>query len=259
MRTIWQWTGALLLALLCATAATGAALAHQPFFENPDTTASTPMRVRDPAISTALFSTLERPGDVDFFTFSVSAGQSVEIGMTIPQITGQEQFAPTVGVIAVGLDSNGISALPAEARPLASGESGSTVLEPVAASTFFEPFSRTAYWRRQRQRVVFPVEGAAYVVVWHPESSVGRYTLVVGQREVPGGESGFARKLREYWRPVRPPAATEDGQPAGAVTEMAPAPTTTPPDPDAAGESTSQCSWLMRVLAALLGANERCQ
>ena len=36
-----QGAGALLLALVCATAVAGSALAHQPFFENPDTTAST--------------------------------------------------------------------------------------------------------------------------------------------------------------------------------------------------------------------------
>ena len=111
-----QWAGALLLALVCATAVAGAAMTHQPFFENPDTTAATAMLVSDPAISTALFATLEQPGDVDFFTFSVAAGQSIEIGVTIPQITGQEKFAPTVSVVATGLDKNAVFALPAEAQ-----------------------------------------------------------------------------------------------------------------------------------------------
>lgn len=125
----------------------------------------------------------------------------------------EEDFAPTVGVMATGLDKNAVSALPGEAQTLASGQSGTTVLEPVAATIFFEPFSRTAYWRRQRQRVTFPAEGVVYIVVWHPNSSVGRYTLVVGQRELLGGESGFARKLREYWTPVQLPPTAEDGQP----------------------------------------------
>ncbi len=132
-KLIWRLVGAPLLALVCATAPTGAALAHQPFFENPDTTASTPMPVKDPAISTALFATLERPGDVDFYMFTVAAGQSIEIGMTIPQIAGQEEFAPSVGVIAAGLDSSAVSELPVEVRSLVSAQTGATVLEPVEA------------------------------------------------------------------------------------------------------------------------------
>ena len=253
-----QWAGAFLLALVCATAVAGAALAHQPFFENPDTTASTPMIISDPAISTALYATLDQPGDVDFFTFSVAAGQSIEIGVTIPLITGQENFAPTVGVIATGLDKNAVSTLPAEVQTLASGHSGTTVLDPMEAIAFFEPFSRTAYWRRQLQKVTFPAEGVVYVVVWHPNSSVGRYTLVVGQREVLGGESGFARKLREYWTPVQLSPAKPDYQPNIADTATTPAPTITPTYATTTSESSSSSSWLLRLLTALIGDIERC-
>jgi hypothetical protein len=140
-KLIWRLVGAPLLALVCATASTGAALAHQPFLENPDTTASTPIPVKDPAISTALFATLERPGDVDFYMFTVAAGQSIEIGMTIPQIAGQEEFTPSVGVIAAGLDSSAVSELPEEVRTLVSTQTGATVLEPVEASF---PLNRSA-------------------------------------------------------------------------------------------------------------------
>ncbi len=71
-------------ASLLAVFAPGSALAHQQFFEDPDTTAATPMVISVPEMSTALFSTLEKTGDVDFFSFTVSAGQTIEIGMTIP-------------------------------------------------------------------------------------------------------------------------------------------------------------------------------
>ncbi len=254
-KLIWRLVGAPLLALVCATASTGAALAHQPFFENPDTTASTPIPVKDPAISTALFATLERPGDVDFYMFTVAAGRTIEIGMTIPQIAGQEEFAPSVGVIAAGLDSSAVSELPEEVRTLVSTQTGATVLDPVEASFFFEPFSRTAYWRRQRQTVTFPVEGTVFVVVCHAASAVGRYTLVVGQREVPGGESGFGRKLKEYWTPVKPGPTSEGGSPVRADADATP----TTADTEAVNESGPRCSWLMRLLAALIGASELCQ
>ncbi len=249
----------LLLALLLAVILSDAAFAHQPFFEDPDTTASAPMSVSDPEISTALYSTLETPGDVDYFSFTVSARQTIEIGMTIPQIEGQNEFAPTVGVIAVGLDRGSTSELPADALDLVSGQRGVVVLEAAEATNFFEPFSRTAYWQRQRRRITFPSEGEVIVVVWHPQESVGRYTLVVGQREVIGGDFAFASKLRDYWKPVllSPSADTEIAE--GAVTDSAQELPASRSEATGSDTATPSCSWLMRLLVTLLGAGERCQ
>jgi len=250
----------LLLAVLSALVLSDAAFAHQPFFEDPDTTPNSPMSVSDPEISTALYSTLESPGDVDYFSFEVSARQTIEIGITIPQIEGQQQFAPTIGVIAAGLDRELVSELPSDAIELVSEQKGAELLEAVEATIFFEPFSRTAYWRRQRRRITFPSAGEAVVVVWHPQESVGRYTLVVGQREVLGGDPAFARKLRDYWTPVVVPPAAEDTDVADSP---ATDPTQVPPvlrsEATESDPSTPQCSWLMRLLAYLLGEGERCQ
>ncbi len=245
----------LVLALLCAIVSTHKVLAHQPFFEEPDTTASTPMRVRDPDISTALFSTLEQSDDVDFFTFAVSAGQTIEIGMTIPQIAGQDRFAPHIGILAAGLGSGEFSELPEAAQPLASSQTGSKVIEPTDATVFFEPFSRTAYWRRQRARVTFPVDGEVIVVVWHAQGSVGRYTLVVGQREVPGGDSNFGRKLKDYWTPVEL-APDNPTQPDSA--DAGTSATQPETDSDATQTSASPCNWFVRLLAALFGSGDIC-
>ena len=114
----------LLIVLLLAVYAAGSALAHQPFFEEPDTTATAPMVVSDPEISTALFSTLEKHGDVDFFSFTVSVGQTIEMGMTIPQIEGHEQSAPTIAVKTCDLDREAGHLLPAVALPPAWGQNG---------------------------------------------------------------------------------------------------------------------------------------
>lgn len=235
------------------------ALAHQPFFEDPDTTVTSPMKVENPEISTALFSTLDRPGDVDFFAFSVKAGQSIEIGMTIPQIEGQEQFAPTIGVIANDLDGGVISALPVSALALVSDRSGADVIEPVSATIFFEPFSRTAYWQRQRRQITFPAAGEAFVVVWHPQDRVGRYALVVGRREVPGGDSDFARKLRAYWTPVNPTSGSDSPVSQDADPDSAQNSQDTRHDQSQTDPSPPRCNWLMRLLASLIGARDQCQ
>ncbi|MYC95414.1 MAG: hypothetical protein F4X14_10615 [Caldilineaceae bacterium SB0661_bin_32] len=249
----------LLLTLFTALFSYEAVLAHQPFFEDTDSTAGTPMPVSDPEISTALFSTLERPGDVDFFTFSVSARQTVEIGMTIPQIEGQDQFAPYIGVIASGLEGDTNPGLPADARALVSGQEGAIVLEAADATIFFEPFSRTAYWQRQRRRITFPVQGEVKVVVWHPQGSAGRYALVVGQREVSGGDPAFARKLKEYWTPVILQPSAESDSPDTALTDPTQEPQPSLSDSAGAGQSAPRCSWLTRLLAFLFGESELCQ
>ena len=249
----------LVLAVLLAVTVSETALAHQPFFEETDTTSSTPMLVSDPEISTALFSTLEVPGDVDFFAFTVTAGQTIEIGMTIPQISGQEAFAPTIGVIASGLDRTSVSELPSDALSLLSSDKGAYVLEAAEATIFFEPFSRTAYWRRQRRQITFPSDGEVVVVVWHPQGDVGRYTLVVGQREVLGGDIAFARKIREYWTPVVLPVAAETASPVGPAGNDVQQPETLQSIASESDTSSPRCSWFMRLLATLLGAEERCQ
>ena len=249
----------LVLAVLLAVTVSETALAHQPFFEETDTTASTPMLVSDPEISTALFSTLEGPGDVDFFAFTVTAGQTIEVGMTIPQISGQEEFAPTIGVIASGLDKASAKELPADALSLLSSYVGAYVLEPTEATIFLEPFSRTAYWRRQRRQITFPSDGEAVVVVWHPQGAVGRYTLVIGQREVLGGDIAFARKIRDYWTPVVLQQAAETDRPAIPGGNDVQQPESLRSNASHSDTSSPRCSWFMRLLSTLLGAEERCQ
>jgi hypothetical protein len=41
---------------------------------------------------------------------------------------------------------------------------------------------------------------------WHPDGAVGRYTLVMGDREIPGSDVAFPFKLRSFWTPVPEPA-----------------------------------------------------
>lgn len=233
------WLGVLMALLFSLPAAD--ALAHQPFFEEDDLTPATPLRVADPEVSTALYATLDRPGDVDYFVFGGQAGAQVEVGMTIPQIEGQADFAPTIGLIGPGLAEFEGDSLPDRAtRQLAETGDGLLILEPVSAESFYEPFSRTSYWRRQRETVALPADGQYTLVVWSPDDAVGRYVLVVGDREIPGGDLMFPMKLPAYWTPVVSHGATSDSLSA-PIQQPAP------------------CSWLERLLARLSwSANRRC-
>lgn len=193
----------LILGVLLVGMFVSSALAHQPYFEERDIEAENPWEIDDPTISTALYATLDSRGDVDYFSFEGLAREVILLQLTIPQIEGQENFAPTMALMGPGLpDAN----LPEEvAVPQAAG---ALVIEPPPgpAPTFYEPFSRTSYWERQEQRVTLPADGRYVVAVWHPDGEVGRYTFVIGEKERLGGDLAFPFKMRSYWTQVEVPA-----------------------------------------------------
>ena len=192
--------GALLLAALALTA--GRAEAHQPYFEDTDYTSEAPRVIQDPEISTALYATLDRPDDVDYYRFTGKAGQAIPIRIDIPQVKGQERFAPTVALMGSGLPA---ARLPKRVtRPEGAG---AQLLEPPSGEppAFYEPFTRTTYWTRQDERVTLPADGDYWLAVYHPEGAQGHYTLSVGEQEAIGGDLLFPLKIKRYFKPV--PAA----------------------------------------------------
>jgi hypothetical protein len=183
------------------------ASAHQPFFEDKDFTDDNPGHIEDPTISTAMYATLETPNDVDYYIFNGSIGQSILLSITIPQITGQENFTPTMALMGPGLPT---ADLPRQVtRPQ---DSGILILpSPANTTAFFEPFSRTSYWTRQEQYVTLPANGSYSVAVWDDSGQVGRYVFVIGDREIPGGDLAFPLKMRNYWTPVNQPIGHGQG------------------------------------------------
>jgi hypothetical protein len=210
----------LLLVLLTASLAS----AHQPFFEDRDFTADAPGSVRDPTVSTALYATLATAQDVDYVTFEGKRGQSILIGITIPAIEGQENFTPTVALVGPGLPA---ATLPPQiaVRKATDSTWGARVwpAAPGQANVFFEPFSRTSYWERQEDRIALPADGTYTLAVWSDSGATGRYTLVVGDREVFGGDPAFGMKLPSYWTPVLPPVETGAAGTGAAGTGAKPA------------------------------------
>lgn len=201
----------LILGLVLVGMVVSPALAHQPYFEEKDIEAENPWEIDDPTVSTALYATLESRGDVDYFSFEGLAREVILLELTIPQIEGQENFAPTMALMGPGLPDD---ALPDKvAVPEGAGV---LVIEPPSgpAPTFYEPFSRTSYWERQEQRVTLPAGGRYVVAVWHPDGEVGRYTFVIGEKEKFGGDLAFPLKMRSYWTPVEAPVAEPQPEPA---------------------------------------------
>jgi hypothetical protein len=176
------------------------AMGHQPFFEDKEFTFDSPGHIRDPTISTAMYATLETPTNVDYYDFNGSKGKSIFLSITIPQIAGQDNFAPTMALMGPGLPNVDLPKNVTKPQ-----YSGALILPPPAsAAPFFEPFSRTSYWTRQEQNVTLPENGRYLVAVWDEKGQIGRYVFVIGYKEVLGGDLAFPLKIRNYWKPLTP-------------------------------------------------------
>jgi hypothetical protein len=193
-----RWSTALLFTI-AYLALQPPAMAHQPSFEDNDIKADNPWLIHDPTISTAVYATLETPNDVDYYSFNGNRGQTIFLSITIPQIVGQENFTPIMGLLGPGLPSGN---LPKQVT--AQTNTGVLILPPANATPFFEPFSRTSYWTRQEQHVTLPDNGSYMVAVWDEEGQVGRYVFVIGEKEVLGGDLAFPFKMGNYWTPFVP-------------------------------------------------------
>ena len=51
---------------------------------------------------------------------------------------------------------------------------------------FFEPFTRTSYWRRQQFSITAPAAGTYYLAFFSATECQGKYTLAIGRKEVWG-------------------------------------------------------------------------
>lgn len=197
---------ALMIAVGLPVPSVPTAEAHQPYCEELDLGPRTPFLVKDPTVSTAFYGTLFPADDVDYLAFRAEEGQRVLLGITIPQIEGQETFAPSFALFGPGLEPGDPELLPVAVEP--PREAGWLVVpagdEPPVP--FFEPFSRTSYWSRQEVRITIPATGRFTVAVWNPDEAYGRYVLVVGDREVMGGDIGCLMSLGEFFQPIDPGA-----------------------------------------------------
>jgi hypothetical protein len=174
--------------------------AHQPFFEDEDTTQTNSIHIEDPTISTALYATIDSFTDIDYFIFNGTEGSDILLSITIPKIDGQLEFAPTVAIIGPGLP---LAILPAIITTDSQTPPGSIIFSPTEPQSFFEPFSQSSYWRRQTNYITLPETSQYTVAVWS-ESVVrtGKYVLVIGDREIRGGDPNFTSKLKNYWTPM---------------------------------------------------------
>ena len=162
--------------------------AHQPYCEVADLTAATPWQVPDASISHAYFGNVHPAGDIDYFSFEATAGQPVLISLSIPAIDDVDVYAPLLLVFGPGVSGPAGLDLPA-APEKPEGQCAALIPLGDEPDYFYEPFGRRYFWNWQDSIFVAPQTAAYTVALWHPRGEIGRYTFVIGQREVLGGEA----------------------------------------------------------------------
>jgi hypothetical protein len=156
------------------------AYAHKPLDGATDNyDFSTALKIPDPQVSWVAYQELER-GHPKYYTFDASKDDRLYAQITIPQLEGLENFAPSLALVGDGVENN--ASVPFHA-PQGMGAMVVDYKAP-APETFYEPFTQTLYWERQELVIDdLPSTGTYYLVVFDESGAAGKYGLAVGERE----------------------------------------------------------------------------
>ena len=142
----------------------------------------TAYKIPDANISWALYAKLPNKG-IEWYCFELKAGQSLYISMTVPQISGLEDFAPSFAIIGRGLSASKLEPMPSGMEAvLVPSNMRALVVPPIAAR--LEVHGGHGYWIRQNTIIKAPLDGKYFVAVFHGTSKAGKYVLAPGQKEV---------------------------------------------------------------------------
>ncbi len=177
------------------------AFAHQPYCEQTDLTAESPWQVPDATVSYAYFANLYPETDIDYFTFDAAEGQSVLLSLSIPAYKGAEEFAPVMVVMGPGIEGDIPEALPDDISVAA--DHGAMMVPLGEGPTYwFEPFGGQYYYNWEDYFFEASEDATYTVALWHPEGELGRYSFVVGEEEIRGGDPECMAEMGDFWTPL---------------------------------------------------------
>lgn len=190
----------------------GVAEAHRPV--NKTGEIDTPTQAQDlvePDWSKAIYGSLTRVQDVDFYKFVAPTGYTLHLSILVPFDPQYKDYKPTFALLGPGLPElstalpfstpglNVVQALPKETSSLQSfgynisrilmrflvgPEQGGQIMayENGPRATFYESFGRKTYYTGPDVRIKV-AGGTYYVAVFDPEKRTGPYVFSIGDRE----------------------------------------------------------------------------
>jgi hypothetical protein len=167
----------LLIVIFTAIIPFSSASAHHPIWGDEKGTITIP----DLGTSYAYYRDLP-VGKVDVFTFEGKAGENLYAGINIPAIKGLEKYSVNMALFGPSLPAANHDLLPPEHPE----NLGALIFPSIVSADFFEPFTQTLYWGRQRIDMSLPADGTYYLLVWQPDNVAGKYVIDSGHAEVFG-------------------------------------------------------------------------
>ena len=137
-------------------------------------------QIPDLKVSYAFYRNLQSSSQVDIYSFDAQTGDTLYAGISIPAVRGLEDYGVSLAVVGPGFPPIKRDGLPAE--PLQ--DLGGILFPSEIGEDFFEPFTQTNYWRRQRVTLNLLETGTYYMMIWNPNGIPGKYVLDTGREEV---------------------------------------------------------------------------
>lgn len=164
-----------LAAVAIGVAASKADTVRIAFKKQPLDTLETAGVFRDPQTRRIVYGRLEREGDVDYYTFTVSRGTPISVSIRTP--AADREFNPSLVVFGPGLPA------PTVDPGIQIGDANGALVGRVAwdgRAAAFMPASLTTFYLGPRIETVTPQDGTYAIAVMSPTNAVGRYALEIG-------------------------------------------------------------------------------
>jgi hypothetical protein len=179
--------GVLLVALVVVPAT--AALAHSPVFPEENHDPSTAYEIDDPAKSWAIYTWLEGEGIADYYKFTVSKGDRIQVSLIVPESPSHSGVLPSFALMGPGISQD--VTLPGYME-VPEGYGSIVVDGTDPGKAVFEPFTPGWFYEVSTFTMAAPDHGTYYIAVFNPELHIDThnhiheadsYAIIVGYVE----------------------------------------------------------------------------
>jgi len=157
---------AIILLTTLVLAPVTAVLAHSPVFPEGNHGLSTAYEIGDPAKSWAIYTWLENEGIADYYEFTISEGEKIQVSLIVPESPSHSGFLPSFSLMGPGLTQN--DSVP-DYMEVPAGYGTIVVDGTDPGKAAYEPFTPGWFYEVATLTTNAPDDGTYYVAVFNPE------------------------------------------------------------------------------------------
>jgi hypothetical protein len=172
------WFISALVALLALVPV--AAWAHSPQYPEGNHSLESAYQIKYAAKSWAIYTALEHTDKGDYYKFTVSEGDKIQISLITPDKPSSSGFMPSFALLVPGSTQN--DNVPAYLE-VPAGYGAIVVAGSDPEKAAYEPFSPGWFYELANLTMNAPTDGTYYVVVFDENHKTGNYGLAVGYIE----------------------------------------------------------------------------